>query len=112
MSWGGHFLAVIVCLMTLVPVAQASSWDYIVKSDDGLMTFYGERDSLVVRGPMRRVRLLYDYRLVQQDSETFIENRSTVALASIDCRNRKLAAIQSTSYAGNMGKGTVVVIRT
>ena len=92
----------------IVPVAQAASWDPIVASDDGLLTFYGDPASLVVRGPMRTLRLLYDYRLLQQDSETFIENRSTIAVTAIDCQSHKLAGVQSTSYAKNMGKGSVV----
>jgi hypothetical protein len=95
--------------MAIAPPAQASSWDLIVNSDDGLMTFYGDPKSLVVRGPMRRVRLLYDYKLLQQDPDTFVENRSTTALTSLDCENRKLASMQSTMYAGNMAKGKVVV---
>ncbi len=55
------------------------------------------------------MRLLYDYKALQQDPDTFVENRSTTALTSLDCQNRKLASMQSTMYAGNMAKGKVVV---
>lgn len=109
MRWVRRFATVALGALAIVPIAQATSWDLIVKSDDGLMTFYGDPKSVVVRGTMRKVRLLYDYKLLQQDPDTFVENRSTTALTSIDCRNRKLAAVQSTMYAGNMGKGKVVV---
>jgi hypothetical protein len=109
MRWLQRVAAATLGMLALAPIAQASSWDFIVKSDDGLVTFYGDPKSLVVRGSMRKVRLLYDYKKLQQDPDTFVENRSTTAVTSLDCQNRKLASMQSTMYAGNMAKGKVTV---
>jgi hypothetical protein len=55
------------------------------------------------------VQLLFDYTELQQDPDTLIEHRSTIELASVDCRDRRLAAIEATSYSRNMGRGTAVV---
>jgi hypothetical protein len=74
-----------------------------------LVTFYGDPKSAALYGTMRRMWLLYDYQQVQQDPDTFVETRSIVGLASFDCRHRKLGTVQSTNYAGNMGKGKAVV---
>jgi hypothetical protein len=35
--------------------------------------------------------LIYDYKEAQLDPDTFIANRSTIAVTLVDCRNRKLA---------------------
>jgi hypothetical protein len=86
-----------------------AAWDFIAKSDDGLMTFYGDRGSVVPHGGAFRVRLLFDYAQMQQDPDTLIEHRSMIELASVDCLGRRLAAVEATSYARNMGKGAAVV---
>lgn len=87
-----------------------AAWDLIARSDDGLMTFYGERNSVRAHGDALRVRLLFDYAQMQQDPDTLIEHRSMIEIASVDCRGRRLAAIEATSYARNMGKGRAVVV--
>ncbi len=101
--------AVAIALFACASQAEARQWNYVAKSDDGLVTFYGDRKSTAVQGTLRRMWMLYDYQQVQQDPDTFVETRSIVSLASFDCRNRKLGTIQSTNYAGNMGKGKAVV---
>ena len=71
---------------------------------------YGERNSVRAHGDALRVRLLFDYAQMQQDPDTLIEHRSMIEIASVDCRGRRLAAIEATSYARNMGKGRAVVV--
>jgi hypothetical protein len=87
----------------------AAAWNLIARSDDGLVTFYGDPGSIVPHGHLIHVRLLFDYAHVQQDPDTLIEHRSTVELASIDCSGRRIAPLQATSYERNMGKGRAVV---
>lgn len=86
-----------------------AAWDLITRSDDGLMTFYGDRSSIVAHGHLTQVRLLFDYAHLQQDPDTLIEHRSTIEIASIDCTDRSIAAVEATSYERNMGKGRPVV---
>jgi hypothetical protein len=88
---------------------SAAAWQFITKSDDGLMSFYGDPKSIVQHGDALRIRLLFDYRELQQDPDTLIEHRSTVELASIECANRRIAAMQATSYSRNMGRGQRVI---
>ena len=73
------------------------------------MTFYGDSKTIVHRGNALRIRLLFDYQELQQDPDTLIEHRSTVELASVECRNRRIAAVQATGYSRNMGRGRAVV---
>ena len=87
-----------------------AAWSFITSSDDGLMTFYGDHKSIEPHKGALRVRLLFDYAQLQQDPDTLIEHRSTVEIASIDCHDRRLAAIEATSYAKNMGRGAAVVV--
>lgn len=82
----------------------------VTRSDDSLMTFYGDRKSIKPHKGALRVRLLFDYAQLQQDPDTLIEHRSTVEVASVNCRDRRLAAIEATSYAKNMGRGAAVVV--
>jgi len=87
----------------------AAAWKEITRSDDGLMTFYGDPDSIVAHGGHVRVRLLFDYAQLQQDPDTLIEHRSTIELLAVDCAGRRIAPMQATSYEANMGKGRPVV---
>jgi hypothetical protein len=96
-------------LLVAFSCPSASAWDFITKSDDGLMNFYGDPKSMVHRGDTLRIRLLFDYRELQQDPDTLIEHRSTIELASVECRDRRIAAVQATSYSRNMGRGRAVV---
>ncbi len=107
--WTRRLAVVILSASTAISAAQESIWSVVTKTDDGLMTFYGDRTSVVVQGSLRRAKLLYDYKLLQQDPDTFVEHRSTIEIVSVDCRNHRIAAVQSTDYAGNMGKGTISV---
>ena len=91
------------------PRPSAAAWNFITSSDDGLMSFYGDLESVVHRGNALRIRLLFDYKDVQQDPDTLIEHRSTIELATVQCSDRRIAAVQATSYSRNMGKGKVVV---
>ena len=103
-----HAIALFV-LLAAFSGSAAAAWDFITKTDDGLMNFYGDRTSIVHRADTVRIRLLFDYRELQQDPDTLIEHRSTVEQASIECHTRKIAAVQATSYARNMGRGRTVI---
>ena len=102
-------VALLVPLVAFSAPPAAAFKVLITKSDDGLMTFYGDPKSIVHRGDALRIRLLFDYRELQQDPDTLIEHRSTVELASVECRNRRIAAVQATSYSRNMGRGRKVI---
>jgi hypothetical protein len=96
-------------LILVVSGPSAAAWDFVATSDDGLVTFYGDPTSVVRHGDARRIRLLFDYRELQQDPDSLIEHRSTVELASVECANRRIAAVQATSYSRNMGRGQKVI---
>jgi hypothetical protein len=100
--------ALCLCMVSAALQAQPARWSPVAKSDDGIITFYKDPGSMVVAGDTRRVRLLYDYQQMQQDPDTLIEHLSTIVLASADCRNYKLASVQSADYAAKMGKGKLV----
>lgn len=38
-----------------------AAWDWITRSDDGLMNLSGDRSSIVPHGHLTQVRLLFDY---------------------------------------------------
>ncbi len=89
--------------------ARAVAWQHITTSADGFTSFYFDAKGSVMHGSARRVRLLFDFKQLQQDPDTLIEHRSMVETASIDCRRRTLATIDATSYAEHMGRGRAVV---
>jgi hypothetical protein len=103
LAWGFAPLA-----MSTALSAQSTSWHVVVKSDDGQMTFYADPKSLVIRDSLRTVRLLYDYAQTQQNPDTLQQILSTIELASIDCRTRRIAPVQSANYAGHKGTGAIV----
>ncbi len=100
---------IIVCCFAAPADALGLAWKHIATSDDGLANFYMDAKSVVVHGTMRRVRLLFDFSKLQQDPDSLVEHRSIVEVASIDCRRHALAPIEAVSFAGNMGRGRVVV---
>jgi hypothetical protein len=102
-------VALFVLLVAFSCPSAAAAWDFITRSDDGLVNFYGDPKSIVHRGDALRIRLLFDYQQLQQDPDTLIEHRSTIELASVECRERRIAAVQATSYSRNMGRGRPVV---
>ena len=102
-SWGMGLLA-----MSTALNAQSTSWHLVVKSDDGQIAFYADSASLAIHDTLRTVRLLYDYAQTQQNPDTLERNLSTIEMASIDCKNRRIAPVQSTNYAGHKGAGAVV----
>jgi hypothetical protein len=102
-SWGIGLLA-----MSTALNAQSTSWRLMVKSDDGQIAFYADSASLAIHDTLRTVRLLYDYAQIQQNPDTLERHISTIELASIDCKSRRIAPVQSTNYAGHKGAGAVV----
>jgi hypothetical protein len=102
-SWAIGLLA-----MSTALNAQSTSWRLVVKSDDGQIAFYADSTSLAIHDTLRSVRLLYDYAQTQQNPDTLERNLSTIELASIDCKSRRIASVQSTNYAGHKGAGAVV----
>jgi hypothetical protein len=104
-----HMAAFCLCMVSAALQAQPTHWSLVSKSGDGIVTFYKDAGSVTVARGTRLVRLLYDYQQIQQDPDTLMEHRSTIVLVSADCRNHRLASVQSTDYAANMGKGKLVV---
>jgi hypothetical protein len=102
-AWGLGLLA-----MSTAPSAQSTSWRVVVKSDDGQIAFYADSSSLVIQDTLRTVRLLYDYAQIQQNPDTLERHLSTIELASIDCKNGRIAPVQSTNYVGHKGAGAIV----
>jgi hypothetical protein len=102
-AWGFGLLA-----MSTALNAQSTSWRVVVKSDDGQITFYADAGSLVIQDTLRTVRLLYDYVQIQQNPDTLERHLSTIELASIDCKDRRIAPVQSTNYVRHMGAGAIV----
>jgi|SRR5579871_273743 len=102
--------ALVWCAASVAAPCWAATWDLITVSDQDLVRFYVDPASVRKQGSVRRARLLFDYKQVQQDPDTLIEHRSTVEVASIDCGHHRLAPIEATSYAGNMGQGAAVVV--
>ena len=102
-SWGIGLLA-----MSTALNAQSTSWRFVVKSDDGQIAFYADSTSVAIHGSLRNVRLLYDYAQTQQNPDTLERHLSTIELASIDCKGRRIAPVQSTNYAGHKGAGALV----
>ena len=94
--------------MSTAPMAQSTSWRFVVKSDDGQVSFYAEAKSLTKHGSLRSLRVLYDYLQTQQDPDTLVRNLSTIEVLSVDCENHRMAPVQSTSYAEHRGAGAVV----
>jgi hypothetical protein len=105
---GALILGTAVCAMSTALMAQSTSWHFVVKSDDGQMSFFADAKSLTKHGQVRSLRVLYDYLQTQQDPDTLVRNLSTIETLSIDCENRRMAPVQSTSYAGHRGNGAVV----
>ena len=112
MRAGRWFGLVACCCVTALGHATGLAWTHITASDDGLLNFYFDANSVVEHGTIRSVRLLFDYTRLQQDPDTLIEHRSIVELTSIDCLHHTLAPVEAASYDGNMGVGRVVVEAT
>jgi surface-adhesin protein E len=94
--------------MSTAPAAQSTSWHFVVKSEDGQVSFYADTKSLASHGKTRTLRVLYDYQQTQQDPDTLVRNLSTIELLTVDCENRRMAPVQSSSYAGHRGEGALV----
>ncbi|HZZ95259.1 MAG TPA: surface-adhesin E family protein [Usitatibacter sp.] len=88
--------------------ATSDAWRYIAPSKDGLVKFYVDPKSITTHGSTRMARVLYDYQEPQQDPDTLVVNRSTVAVMLIDCQGAKLAGLQQVEYAESMAGGKVV----
>lgn len=88
--------------------ATGATWKHLTASEDNLVNFYIASGRVVRKASTRQVRLLFDFTMVQQNPDTLVEHRSTVEVASIDCRGHAIAAITSTDYAMNMGRGRAV----
>jgi hypothetical protein len=108
MRLGALLSSVAGCAMSTALLAQSTAWHFVVKSDDGQVSFYADASSLAEHGSMRSLRVLYDYLQTQQDPDTLVRNLSTIEVLSIDCENHRMAPVQSTSYAGHRGSGAVV----
>src|SRR4051812_11369092 len=91
-----------------VAVAAAGNWDFIVASPDKQAAYYADPKSLTVQGPIRRIRLLYDYKRPQPIPGTQDTIRSEVVLVSLDCDDRKFGMLQRMTYVQNMMEGAVV----
>jgi Surface-adhesin protein E len=101
--------ALIIWCFAIPADALAAAWKHIAVSDDGLVNFYMDAEGVAAKGSTRRVRLLFDFSVVQQDPDTLIEHRSTIEMALLDCRRRTIAPIEAVSYAENKGRGRPVV---
>jgi len=95
-------------LSAIAYAAPHDSWNYITRSPDGLVSFYGDHKSITLREAIRRARVLYNYKEPQLDPDTLVTTRSTIAVTLADCRKRKLAGIEGTDYAGPMGSGKIL----
>jgi hypothetical protein len=104
-----RLFALAICCFAIPTCALAAAWKRIAVSDDGLVTFYMDAESVAAKGSTRRVRLLFDFSKVQQDPDTLIEHRSTIEMALLDCRRHTIAPIEAISYAENKGRGRPVV---
>jgi hypothetical protein len=102
-----RMLLIAVALVSAEAMA-AATWQPIVESADGLVSFYGDPATLTVQGPIRRIRLLYDYKQVQQDPDTLVNMRSQSVLVSLDCVDHRIGPVQEIRYADNMAQGAVV----
>jgi hypothetical protein len=102
----------IVCGFAAPAGARGKAWTHVTTSADGLTSFYLDAKGSMMHGSPRHVRLLFDFKQLQQDPDTLIEHRSMVETASIDCQHRTLATIEATSYAEHMGRGRAVVTQT
>jgi hypothetical protein len=106
---GAGLFALSICCFATTTDAVAAAWKHIAVSDDQLVSFYMDSESVAAKGSTRRVRLLFDYSRTQQDPDTLIEHRSTIEMALLDCRRRTIAPIEAVSYAENKGRGRAVV---
>jgi hypothetical protein len=93
--------------MSTALMAQSTSWRFVVKSEDSQVSFFADANSLSSRGKVRTLRVLYDYLQTQQDPDTLVRHLSTIEVLAIDCENRRMAPVQSISYAGHRGAGAV-----
>jgi surface-adhesin protein E len=90
--------------MTTAAAATVASWTKVAVSPDGLLTFYA--DVAHIRGNhVRAVRLLYDYREVQQDPDTLEEHRSSIVSALVDCATSRIGVTKSENFSDPMGRG-------
>jgi len=97
-------MAAAVMLPATAISAAETAWTRVTASQDGLITFYIDRAG--IRGErMRTVRLLYDYRDVQQDPDTLKEHRSSIVVSRIDCAGRRIGMIRSEDFTAPMGRG-------
>src|ERR1700761_1933626 len=104
---GGCYV-VSLCLVSAALWARPTPWILITKSNDGEVSFYAEPKSLAIKADQRTMRWLYDYRQIQENPDTLVENLSALVTVAADCENRRLATVQSTSYAKHMASGEIV----
>ena len=97
-------IAVALFALLLAPGAYGASWSRVTSSPDGLVDFYIDRAGITGSDP-RSVRILYDYRDVQQDPDTLVEQRSSIITARIDCRHSTITIIQSRDFGERMARG-------
>jgi hypothetical protein len=101
-------MALLAFAMAFATHGEASAWKRIAASADGLVTFYADTASMTQRGNLRRFRILYDYRQVQEDPDDLTVSLSMTVLASIDCRQQLLGVERLTRYSANMAQGSIV----
>ena len=104
-----RLFALTICCFAIPTEALAAAWKHIAVSDDGLVNFYTDVESVAAKGSTRRVRLLFDFSKVQQDPDTLIEHRSIIEIAFLDCRRRTIAPIEAISFSENKGRGRPLV---
>src|ERR1700733_9448203 len=75
-----RLFALTICCFAIPTEALAAAWKHIAVSDDGLVNFYTDVESVAAKGSTRRVRLLFDFSKVQQDPDTLIEHRSIIEI--------------------------------
>ena len=100
-----RLFALIICCLAIPTDALAAAWKHVAVSDDGLVNFYVDAESVAAKGPTLRVRLLFDFSKVQQDPDTLIEHRSTIEIAFLDFLgqpNGEHGVLQQMLYMYNM----------
>ena len=95
----------LIVLLLLVSGSAHADWSRVANFDHG--DFYVDKQTLSVKGGIREVWSLMDYRYAQMDTNKNIY-RSTRSMLQLDCPDKKARIIHMSFYTGQMLRGNEI----
>lgn len=95
---------ILVLLLAVVSSSAMAEWVEVGSDDAMNLTIYADPSTIIKRGSMEIISVLYDYKRIQHD-ENLPPFLSTISQEEYDCNELRTKDITSSDYSNNMGKG-------